>query len=91
MFFLTESSAPAGTIQGEMVFIGPICTPNSKQILSKSFVASMNQWNMEFGMCPKNGCNFSNVSVLCGTSTTRRRRRDTRETYYVIFDIPVNG
>lgn len=88
--FFIESSQPAGTIQGEMVFLGPLCTTSYREILSQNFVNSMNQWNMEFEMCPGNVCNFSNITVECVTSV-RRRRRSTKGTYLVIFDIPVNG
>ncbi|CAG2185791.1 Fibropellin-3,Sushi, von Willebrand factor type A, EGF and pentraxin domain-containing protein 1,Fibropellin-1 [Mytilus edulis] len=85
-----ESSSPDGTIKGELVYLGPPCTLSSKQILNESFVKNMNNWNMEFGLCPEIGCNFSNITILC-MSSGKRRRRSTKSTYNVTFDIPVNG
>ncbi|XP_076073923.1 uncharacterized protein LOC143045353 isoform X3 [Mytilus galloprovincialis] len=85
-----ESSSPDGTIKGELVYLGPPCTLSSKQILNESFVKNMNNWNMEFGLCPEIGCNFSNITILC-VSSGKRRRRSTKSTYNVTFDIPVNG
>ncbi|XP_052070616.1 uncharacterized protein LOC127709241 isoform X4 [Mytilus californianus] len=85
-----EASSPDGTIKGELVYLGPPCTLSSKQILNESFVKNMNNWNMEFGLCPEIGCNFSNITILC-MSSGKRRRRSTKSTYNVTFDIPVNG